>query len=104
MASRFCRDVRLTDPAFNHQVNLSPDGKYFIDIAQTHDMPPFTRLLDTKGKVIAELAKSDTTKFDQLGLKKTELFKYKAADGSTDLYGILNFPSNFDPPGSIPSS
>ena len=31
---------------------------------------------------MAELAKSDTTKFDQLGLKKTELFKFKAADGS----------------------
>ena len=53
-------DVRLTDPAFNHTVNLSPDGKYFIDVAQTHDVPPVTRLVDAKGKVVAELAKSDT--------------------------------------------
>jgi dipeptidyl-peptidase-4 len=95
-------DVRLTDPATNHQVNLSPDGKYFVDVAQAHDVPPFTRLLDAKGRVVADLAKSDTTKFDQLGLKKTELFKYKAADGSTDLYGILNFPSNFDPAKKYP--
>jgi len=95
-------DVRLTDPAYNHQVNLSPDGKYFIDIAQTHDVPPFTRLLDAKGKVVSELAKSDTTKFDQLGLKKVELFKYKSADGSADLYGMLNFPSNFDPSKKYP--
>ena len=95
-------DVRLTDPATNHQVNLSPDGKYFVDVAQAHDVPPFTRLVDAKGKVVADLAKSDTTKFDQLGLKKTELFKYKAADGSTDLYGILNFPSNFDPAKKYP--
>jgi dipeptidyl-peptidase-4 len=88
-------DIRLTDPAFNHQVmpaSLSPDNKYFVDVAQTHDVPPFTRLIDAKGKVVADLAKSDLTKFDQLGLKKPELFKYKAADGSTDLYGILNFP------------
>ena len=96
------KDVRLTDPAYSHAVSFSPNGKFFVDVAQTHDVPPFTRLLDAKGKVVAELAKSDTTKFDQLGLKKVELFKYKAADGSTDLYGILNFPSNFDPSKKYP--
>jgi len=96
------KDIRLTDPALSHAVSLSPDGKYFVDVAQAHDVPPVTRLMDAKGKVAAELAKSDTTKFDQLGLKKVELFKYKAADGSTDLYGILNFPSNFDPAKKYP--
>ena len=95
-------DIRLTDPAYNHMVNLSPDGKYFVDVAQTHDVAPFTRLLDAKGKVVAELAKSDLTKFDQLGLKKTELFSYKAADGITDLYGMLSFPSTFDPAKKYP--
>ena len=95
-------DVRLTDPAYNHSVDLAPNGKYFVDVAQTHDSPPFTRLLDAKGKVVAELAKSDLTKFDQLGLKKTELFKFKSADGSRDLFGILNVPSNFDPAKKYP--
>jgi len=95
-------DVRLTDPAYNHTVNPSPNGKYFIDTCQTHDIPPFTRLVDAKGKIVAELAKSDLTKWDQLGLKKTELFKFKAADGTTDLYGILQFPSNFDPAKKYP--
>ena len=95
-------DVRLTDPAYNHSVDLAPNGKYFVDVAQTHDSPPFTRLLDAKGKVVAELAKSDLTKFDQLGLKKTELFKFKSADGNRDLFGILNVPSNFDPAKKYP--
>lgn len=95
-------DVRLTDPAFHHQVSLAPNGKYFIDIYQTHDVPPATRLVDAKGKIAAELAQSDLTKWDQLGLKKTELFKFKAADGTTDLYGILQFPSNFDPAKKYP--
>jgi len=95
-------NVRLTDPAFNHQVNLSPDGKYFTDVYQTHDIPPATRVVDAKGKVVAELVQSDITKWDQLGLKKTELFTFKAADGITDLFGILNFPSNFDPNKKYP--
>src|SRR5207244_11884058 len=89
-------------PAFNHTVNVAPDGEHFIDIAQTHDIPPVTCLLDGEGKVIEELAKSDTSKFEQLGLKKVELIKYKAADGVTELHGMLNFPSNFDPRKKYP--
>ena len=89
-------DKRLTDPAFNHSVDIAPDGKYFIDVAQTHDTPPSTRLMDVDGKVVQELAQSDTTRYNQLGLKRVELIKYKAADGVTDLHGLLHFPSNFD--------
>ena len=48
------------------------------------------------GKVVAELAKSDLTRFTQLGLKKVEMFTYLAADGKTTLYGTIAFPSNFD--------
>jgi dipeptidyl-peptidase 4 len=95
-------DKRLTDPAFNHSVDIAPDGKYFIDIAQTHDKPPVTRLVDGEGKLVEELAKSDTTKFEQLGLKRVELIKYKAADGVTELHGMLHFPSNFDPNKKYP--
>lgn len=89
-------DKRLTDPAFNHTVSLSPDMKWFVDVAQTHDQAPVTRLHDATGKMISELAKSDLTKFEQLGLKKAELYTYKAADGVTELHGLLFKPSNFD--------
>src|SRR5262249_31774085 len=85
-----------------HTVSVAPDGENFIDVAQTHDIPPATRLVDGNGVVIAELEKSDTTKFDKLTLKKVELIKYKAADGVTDLYGLLHFPSNFDPSKKYP--
>jgi dipeptidyl-peptidase 4 len=95
-------DIRLTDPVYNHTVDLSPDGKYFIDVAQTHDIPPFTNLVDSKGKIVAELSKSDLSKFDQLGLKKVEVFTYLAADGKTLLHGMLHFPSNFDPSKKYP--
>lgn len=90
-------DVRVTDPAFHHTVDIAPDGKHLIDIIQTHDTPASTRLIDAEGKVLAELATADTTKFDALGLKKAELFTFKAADGETELYGLLHKPSDFDP-------
>jgi dipeptidyl-peptidase-4 len=119
-------DRRLTDPTFHHTVGgcmgatggrgaggfgaaagscgISPDNKYFIDVAQTHDMPPATRLVDAAtGNVVATLAESDLTKFRELGLKKAELFTYKAADGKTTLHGTIQFPSTFDPSKKYPA-
>ena len=96
-------DKRLTDPAFLHAVQVAPDGKTFIDVAQTHDSPPITRAIDAEtGDVLATLAESDLTKFAKLGLKKVELFTFKAADGKTDLYGILHKPSNYQADAQYP--
>jgi len=95
-------DVRLTDPTRTHRVVLSPDSRYFIDVEQTHDTPPVTRLRDFNGKQVAQIAESDTTDFDALGLKPAELFTFASADGRTQLHGMLQFPSNFDPTKSYP--
>lgn len=96
------KDIRLTDPTFNHSVTISPNGKYFIDISQTHKIAPFTNLVNAKGKKIAEIAKSDTSEFDSLGLKNVEVFTFTSADGITELHGMLHFPSNFDPNKKYP--
>jgi dipeptidyl-peptidase-4 len=95
-------DRRLTDSALRHAIDPAPDGRHFIDVAETHDVPPVTRLIDMDGKTIAELAKSDTSRLDKLGLKPVEMITFKAADGKTDLYGMLHFPSNFDPKKRYP--
>ncbi len=53
--------------------------------------------------MVAELAKSDLARFMKLGLRKVEFFTYKAADGKTDLWGSITFPSNFDPAKKYPA-
>jgi dipeptidyl-peptidase-4 len=95
-------EQRLTDPAFHHSIDLAPDGKHFIDVAQTHDSPPVTSLMDTEGKRVAELARSDMTRFWKLHLHPTELLQFKADDGQTDLYGMLHFPPHFNPDKKYP--
>jgi len=95
-------DRRLTDPTFLHSVDLSPDGRHFVDVAQTHDHPPFTNLMDMDGRVVAELATSDLTRFEGLGLEKVEMFTFTGADGVTQLHGMLHKPSNFDPAREYP--
>jgi dipeptidyl-peptidase-4 len=74
-----------------------------VDVYQTHDQPPATQVVDMTGKVLAQIAKSDTTKFDQIGLKKVEMFTYMAADGKTTLYGTITFPTYFDPTKKYPA-
>jgi dipeptidyl-peptidase-4 len=95
-------DRRLTDPAFNHTVTFSPDGRYFVDVAQTHDHPPFSRLMTAGGDEVATLATSEMTEFEKLGLKRVEMFTFLAADGVTLLHGMLHKPSNFDPAEMYP--
>lgn len=112
-------EIRLTDPAFHHTVGscmpgpagappaacgISPDNKFFVDVYQTHKVPPATRLVDAStGKTIAEVAQSDVTRFTDLGLRKAEMFTYKAADGETTLNGLIQFPSGFDPAKKYPA-
>ncbi len=116
-------DVRLTDPKYHHQVGscmpatggrggvggaagacgIAPDNSHFVDVYQAHNAAPATRLVEaSSGKVVAEIAASDTSKYQELGLKTAELFTYKSADGQTTLHGLIQFPSNFDPTRKYP--
>src|SRR6185436_20323662 len=95
-------DQRLTDPAFHHTIDLAPDARHFIDVAQTHDSPPVTSLMDSEGKVVAELARSDMTRFWKLQLRPVELLQFKAADGQTELFGMLHYPPRFNPDKKYP--
>jgi dipeptidyl-peptidase-4 len=115
-------DVRLTDPKYHHTIGscmttssgrgggaagancgISPDAAHFVDVYQAHNVPPASRLVDARsGKVIADVAASDTTRYQELGLRKAELFTFKSADGQTLLHGLIQFPSNFDPTRKYP--
>ena len=95
-------DERLTDPAFHHTITFSPDGEHFVDVAQTHDQPPISVVRDAGGRQVADIAASDLSRFDELGFNRVEMFTFMAADGVTQLHGMLHRPSNFDANRSYP--
>ena len=96
-------DKRLTNETNHNTVDMAPDGKTFIDVVQTHDKAPATRVVNAEtGEIIGTLGESDLSKFDSLGMKKVELFTFKAADGKTELHGILHKPSNYNPESKYP--
>ncbi len=95
-------DVTPTDPATNHNVDLSPTGDYFVDTEQTVNMPPRVTLRDMAGKAVSVIAESDISGAIKLGYKPTQRIEFTAADGKTKCYGSLQFPADFDPNKKYP--
>jgi dipeptidyl aminopeptidase/acylaminoacyl peptidase len=92
----------LTPEAGNHAVSLSPSGAYFVDSYSKPDVPPVTVLRKLDGKLIATLEKTDVSRLAAAGWKPVTPFSVKAADGKTDLYGLLFTPTNLDPNKKYP--
>jgi dipeptidyl-peptidase 4 len=87
----------LTPENANHAVNVSPDHLYFVDNASRPDLPGGAILRSTKdGSQVRMLEQSDASELLKTGWNYPEAFHGKAADGNTDLYGMIWKPSNFD--------
>lgn len=93
---------RLTNEELHHEVQLSPDGKWFITTIEDVQTPPMTLLYETGVGRIATLAESDRLEFEDRGLTPPEMFSFKADDGVTDLYGVLYKPADFSPTKKYP--
>ncbi len=96
------QDQRLTDPSLSHTCFVSPNGSGFVDVAQNYDTPPTVTVRNGNGKLIGTLASGNLKEFNALHLQLAKRFVVKAADGKTDLYGYLQFPSDFDPSKKYP--
>jgi dipeptidyl-peptidase-4 len=92
----------LTPEDANHDVTLSPSGRYFVDNYSTPDAPPVTVLRDANGKLLATLATADISRLLATGWKPPVSFTVKARDGVTDLYGLMFKPTNLDPNKKYP--
>lgn len=75
---------------------FSPSGKYFVDSYSRMDLPPVTVLRTADGKLVSVLERADISRLLKTGWKFPEPFQTKAADGITDIYGLIYRPSNFD--------
>src|SRR5437667_196412 len=92
----------LTPEDANHDVTLSASGRYFVDNFSKPDAPPVSVLRAANGKTLATLEKADISKLVAAGWKPPEAITVKGRDGTTDLYGLLFKPTNFDPKKKYP--
>jgi dipeptidyl aminopeptidase/acylaminoacyl peptidase len=92
----------LTPEVGNHSVDLSPNEKYFIDSYSQPDVPPVIVLRNMTGKLISTLEKTDISRLKATGWQPPKPFSVKAADGKTDIYGLLFLPAKIDPDKKYP--
>jgi len=92
----------LTPEDADHALDLSPDGRWFVDRFSTSITPPVALLRDREGGLVAELERADITRLMAVGWTPPEPFTVKARDGRTDLYGLLFKPADFDPARRYP--
>lgn len=95
--------LKQLDPkGFNGEFSLSDDRRYFTTTYSRVDTAPKSELYTTDGKRIAELETVDMAPLMAHGYKYPEPFVVKAADGITDLHGVMYKPYDFDPNKKYP--
>ena len=92
----------LTPGNFSHAFSAPDDGRYFADTFSRVDTAPKSVLVDTQGNHVVDLETTDASQLLEAGFKFPEVFKVKAEDGVTDLYGVMYKPFDFDPAKKYP--
>ncbi len=86
---------QLTTEKGSHNINMRPDGKFFITTWSNTSTPPVTYLKEVKGKIYHELNKSENP-LKSYDLGEMTISTIKSGDGKTDLYYRMIKPANFD--------
>ncbi len=95
--------VALTPADGEHRAEFSGDYKYLVDTYSKVDAAPVTELRDaTTGALIKTLETADISKLKAAGWTAPEIFTAPGRDGKTEMWGIIQRPSNFDPNKKYP--
>jgi dipeptidyl aminopeptidase/acylaminoacyl peptidase len=92
----------LTPEDADHKIELSNDNRFFFDTYSRVDLAPVTVLRRVSGELVATVHESDASGLRNRGWRAPEIFSAKARDGETDLWGVLFFPTDFDPDRRYP--
>ena len=97
------KPVALTPDAGNHSITLNADRTALIDTYSTPLLPPVSQLRSARdGSFIAQVDSSDIRPLEAAGWRAPEVFVAPGRDGHTDMWGLIQRPSNFDPSKCYP--
>ena len=85
----------------NTVTGVSPSGDYIVTTRSRADQIPVSLLLNREGTQVCELETADVSALPA-GWQWPEPVKLMAADGKTDIYGLVHRPSNFSACQSYP--
>ena len=94
---------QLTEGKGQHEIQFAPSKEFFLDTHSSIDQPPMVELRRADGTLLETLAEANIEALvKELKWRPPEEFMVKAADGKTDLYGVLYEPYDFDPKRKYP--
>lgn len=85
-----------------HEASLAPDAAAYVETHSAPNRPPQSTLRAADGRLLATLSQADASGLDALGWRPPEAFVAKAADGQTELHGLIYTPADFDPARTYP--
>ena len=89
--------LQLLNPGdYTFNMEMSDSYRYFVNTFSRVNTVPQSEIRDHTGKLVMKLATADLGNLFAAGYKFPETFKAKAADGITDIYGVMYKPYNFD--------
>src|SRR6266516_1619134 len=95
--------TRLTDNDANHAAAFTRDMKYYVDTYSRIDLAPVVELRRTDDNaLVSTLERGDLTELVNAGWKAPGVFVAKGRDGTTDIWGIIIRPAQFDPSKKYP--
>ncbi|WP_327321598.1 prolyl oligopeptidase family serine peptidase [Streptomyces sp. NBC_01210] len=92
----------VTDDDLDHVVTVAPGGDHFIDSASTNAAPPVITVRGWDGRERVALERTDASRLRATGWNPPERFRVTAADGETEIHGMLYLPHGFDPDERYP--
>jgi dipeptidyl aminopeptidase/acylaminoacyl peptidase len=94
--------TQLTEGSGQHAVQIAPSKGFFLDTHSSVERAPAVELRQVDGTLLQTVSKANIDALKELKWKPPEEFVVKAADGKTDLYGVLYKPYDFDPNKKYP--
>ena len=95
----------LADRGATHSVVYSADTKFFVDTFSRVDKAPVCVLRQAPdGKILMPVETAEIAGLVKAGWRAPEPFVAKGRDGTTDIYGIIIRPLNFDKSRKYPVS
>ena len=95
--------LTLLNPGdYNHQFEMGESNRFFVNNHSRVNTVPASALYDAAGRRILDLGEADFNALEAAGYGFPEPYQVEAADGVTDIYGVMYRPYDFDPSKTYP--
>lgn len=96
------RLTRLTHAEADHDVAIADDGLHYVDVYSRPDLPPVMELRAIDGQLLHTVERGTIDRLQAAGWRAPETFVAKGRDGTSDIWGMVVRPRDYDPRKTYP--